>query len=121
MLTITAKAAEKLRESLEHEGKADYGLRVVAQAGDCSCCEPSYALLPEKEGRPEDTVITEGGLQLFIDPASLNLLEGATIDYIEHPEHGAGFLIQTPNVETEPQEQGGECCGGGGSGCGCDT
>jgi iron-sulfur cluster assembly accessory protein len=113
MLTITAKAAEKMREALEHEGKADYGLRVVAQAGDCSCCGPSYALLPEKEGWPEDTVITESGLQFFIDPASLNLLEGATIDYMEHPEHGEGFTIENPNVEAEPQEHSGECCGGG--------
>ncbi len=119
MLTVTAKAVEKLKEALLHEGKAEYGLRVVAQAGGCSSCGPSYALLPEKEHHPEDTVIAEGGIRLFVDPASQSLLEGATIDYIEHPEQGEGFLVQNPNVETEPQEHSGECCGD--DDCGCNS
>ena len=115
MLTVTAKAAEKLKEALEMEGKPDYGLRVVAQASDCSCCGPAYALLPEPQAQPHDTVITAGEVQLFIDPQSLELLRGATIDYIEHPELGEGFTIDNPNVSTEPhahKDEAGGCCGG---------
>lgn len=109
MLTVTAKAAEKLREALETEGKLGYGLRVVAQASDCNCCGPAYALLPEPQAQPHDTVIAAGEVQLFIDPQSLELLRGAVIDYIEHPERGEGFTIENPNVSTEPYDKG-SCC-----------
>ena len=118
MLTITSKAVEKIKEALAHEGKADHGLRVVAQPGGCSCCGPAYALYPEKEQQPDDTVVEEAGVRFFIDPLSLELVRGATIDYIEHPEYGAGFLIQNPNAQ--PTEHGhGHRHRHGDGGCGC--
>ena len=113
VLTVTPKAVEKIQEALAQEGKADHGLRVVAQAGGCSCCGPAYALYPEKEGRPDDTVVEEAGVRFFIDPASLEFVRGATIDYIEHSEYGAGFLIQNPNATVE------EPSGSREGGCGC--
>lgn len=120
MLTITAKAAEKMKEALAQEGKADYGLRVIAQAGGCSCCGPAYALYPEREQQPDDTVIEEAGVRFFIDPGSLPLVAGATIDYIEHPEYGAGFMIQNPNVQAPGHGHGhGDNDGDGGCSCGC--
>ena len=112
MLTLTAKAAEKMKESLQQEGKQDYGLRLVAQAGGCSCCGPSYGLFPEKETQPSDTVLTQEDVRLFIDPASLALLEGATIDFVDHPEYGQGFTIQNPKAEARTHEEG---CGCGGN------
>ncbi|OGF55541.1 MAG: hypothetical protein A2Z21_02635 [Candidatus Fraserbacteria bacterium RBG_16_55_9] len=128
MVTLTAKAAEKMKETLQQEDKQDYGLRLIAQAGGCNCCGPSYGLFPEKETQPSDTVLTQGDVQLFIDPASLALLEGATIDFVDHPEHGQGFTIQNSNLQGQAQ---GECgcasgegssegsCGCGGN-CGCN-
>jgi iron-sulfur cluster assembly accessory protein len=129
MLTLTAKAAEKMKEALQQEGKLDHGLRLVAQAGRCNCSGPSYGLFPERESRPQDTVLTQGDVRLLIDPSSLALLEGATIDFIEHPQYGQGFTIQNPNLEAHAHGQG-ECgcsssegrtegeCGCGGN-CGC--
>ncbi len=128
MLNVTAKAAERMKEALAQEGKLDYGLRLIAQAGGCSCCGPSYGLFPEKETHPEDTVLTQGDIRLFIDPASMALLEGATIDFIEHPQYGQGFAIQNPNLQAQAHEPGGCGCGSsdnhndnsnGEGGCGC--
>jgi iron-sulfur cluster assembly protein len=123
MVTLTEKAAEKMKEALQQEGKPDFGLRLIAQAGGCSCCGPSYGLFPEKETQPQDTVLTQGGVNLFIDPVSLALLEGATIDFINHPEHGQGFTIRNPKLEAHAHEQG-ECgCssreGAAEGSCGC--
>lgn len=112
MLTITAQAAEKLKEALEQEGVPDWGLRLVAQAGGCNCCGPSYGLFPEEEGQPEDTVITQGGVRLFVDPASMALLEGATIDFIDHPQYGQGFTIENPNFNVDQEDEGGCGCQG---------
>ena len=121
MLTLTEKAASKMKDALQQEGKQDYGLRLVAQAGGCSCCGPSYGLFPEKETQPEDTVLARGDVRLFIDPASLTLLEGSTIDFIDHPENGPGFTIQNSNLAAQAQGECG-CASGEGSSegsCGC--
>lgn len=107
MVTITTRAAEMMHAALEQEDITDHGLRLVAQKGGCGCSGPAYGLFPEAEHGPEDTVFTEGSVSVFVDPDSLPLVDGATIDFVEHPEQGAGFTIQNPNAEAE------------GGGCGC--
>lgn len=117
MVTITTRAAEMMNAALEQQEMTDHGLRLVAQKGGCGCSGPAYGLFPEAEGGPEDSVVSEGNVRLFVDPDSLALVDGATIDYVEHPEHGAGFTIQNPNAEAEA----GSCgCGDGAEGeCAC--
>lgn len=110
MLNLTDKATEMMIEALRQEEKEDHGLRLVAQTGCCS--GPAYGLYPEKESAPDDTVITEGDLRIFVDPASMSLLDGATIDFVSDPELGQGFAIDNPNVVAP---EGGGCgCGGNG-------
>lgn len=123
MVKVTERAAEMMKLALEQEGMAGHGLRLIAQGGGgCSCCGgTSYGLIPEREEHPSDTVITESEVRVFIDPSSLELLEGATIDFVEHPEHGQGFTVQNPN----DQSNGGGCgcqdeAHGEGHECGCD-
>jgi iron-sulfur cluster assembly accessory protein len=113
MLNLTDKATEMMAEALKMEEKADHGLRIVAQTGCCS--GPAYGLYPEEESSPNDTVITEGDLKIFIDPASMSLLEGATIDFVSDPELGQGFSINNPNY-VAPEGNGGGCACGGGEG-----
>jgi len=125
MINLTDKATEMMAEALRMEQKADHGLRIVAQTGCCS--GPSYGLFPEKDSAPDDTVITEGDLRIFLDPASLSLLEGATIDFVSDPELGQGFSINNPNYVAAEENGGGCGCGGGGEAsasestgsCGC--
>ena len=123
MVTITTRAAEMIEAALEQEEMTDHGLRLVAQKGGCGCSGPAYGLFPEAEHGPDDRVFSEGNVQVYVDPDSLQLVDGATIDYVEHPEHGAGFTIQNPNAEAEAGScgcsDGGECeCGGD---CDCQS
>lgn len=125
-LTVTPKAAEKMKEALQLEGKADYGLRLVAQQSDCGCGSGcgcgggvAYGLYPELQAKPEDTVVKQAGFQFFIDRESLPLLEGAEIDFIAHPEQGEGFSItrlQSEAERTGPAAEGTCECGGN---CSC--
>jgi iron-sulfur cluster assembly accessory protein len=126
-LTITPKAVEKIKEALALEGKLGYGLRLTAQESGCGCGEGcgcgggvAYGLYPDLQAQPEDTVIQQQGLQLFVDQASKPLVEGATIDFVSHPERGEGFLIERPQKGSEPTTHThaeGECeCGGS---CNC--
>lgn len=109
MITITERAAHMMKVALEQQGRSDEGLRLVAQAGGCSCCGPSYGLIPEREAHPDDVVMAEGEVKVFIDPASLALVEGATIDFIEDPEQGPAFALHNPEADAQAH----------GGGCGC--
>jgi iron-sulfur cluster assembly protein len=52
------------------------------------------------EPEDDDTVITEHGLRVFIDPASMKYIEGSRLEF-EGGLQGAGFTVENPNVVSE--------------------
>jgi len=42
-------------------------------------------------------VVTERGIKLLVDNASIPYVQGSTIDYVESLQ-GAGFQVNNPNV-----------------------
>ena len=94
MITITDKAAEKLKQTLADE-KKDY-LRAFVQGGGCSGF--SYGLMPEKEPGLDDTIEESNGIKIVIDPISTRYLSGSTIDYADNLV-GGGFTFQNPNAK----------------------
>ena len=115
MVTVSELASRKLSEIIAAQGEKVHGLRVHAMAGCCS--GPSFGMSLAAEVMPGDWEGEFGGVRLIVDPDSAELLEGATIDYVETPE-ASGFTIQNPKTA----KAGGGCgCGsggGGGGGCG---
>ncbi|HHT26691.1 MAG TPA: iron-sulfur cluster assembly accessory protein [Firmicutes bacterium] len=108
MITITAEAAKRLKEEL---AKTDLpGVRVYAQPGGCSGISYGMAL---DEAHDEDHVVTMFDINLYIDPASGQLLKGAEIGYEDSPA-GGGFLINNPNHIPSS-------CAGCQSGCGAHS
>ncbi|MFQ5941535.1 MAG: iron-sulfur cluster insertion protein ErpA [Nitrososphaerales archaeon] len=95
LITVTPKAAEKVKEFMKQEGKDDLFLRVYVQGGGCSGL--SYGMGFEEKGDEDDTIIEENGVKLLIDSYSSRHLKGTEIDYIESLM-GAGFKINNPNV-----------------------
>ncbi|MCS6902982.1 MAG: iron-sulfur cluster assembly accessory protein [Candidatus Bipolaricaulota bacterium] len=112
MFTVTERAAQALYQFLQSEGKSDYALRVVAQAG--GCCGPAYGLFLEKEMAPGDLVIEAGSVKIYVDQMSSALLDEAKLDFMDGPE--PGFFIDNPKAQ-------GSACGCASSsdsnGCGC--
>jgi iron-sulfur cluster assembly protein len=106
MLELTENAANKIKEVMESEEKADHGLRIIAQPGGCAGVQ--YGLEFTEEGTEQDTVVEAHGLKLFVDPNSATMLKGATVDFVEN-EHGAGFKVDNPNIQAC------DCSGSGGS------
>ena len=95
IVTVTPKAAEKIKEFMKEEAdKAEY-LRVYVQGGGCSGL--SYGMGFEKAPEEDDTVIEENGVKIIIDSYSKDSLKGANVDYIESLM-GSGFKINNPNV-----------------------
>lgn len=96
MVSLTDKAAEKVREIAEAEGLLGQGLRLQVKGGGCSGFQ--YDLYFEEAATDMDQVVDSHGIQLFVDPLSLQYLEGTQIDYVESL-HGAGFKFENPQVK----------------------
>jgi iron-sulfur cluster assembly accessory protein len=93
---LTELAAQKLKEILQRENKADYALRVKVMKGGCAGY--SYGLNVDKEVNADDKVIEAFGVKLIVDAESLPLVKGAKIDYVDALQN-AGFRISNPNAK----------------------
>ena len=96
LVTVTPKAAEKIKEFMKEEADKPEYLRVYVQGGGCSGL--SYGMGFEKQPEEDDTVIEEQGVKILIDSYSQDHLKGANVDYIESLM-GSGFKINNPNVK----------------------
>ena len=95
MITVTPKAAEKIKEFMAEEAEKPEFLRVYVQGGGCSGL--SYGMGFEKQPEEDDKVLEENGVKLIVDSYSQDHLKGANVDYIESLM-GSGFKINNPNV-----------------------
>jgi iron-sulfur cluster assembly protein/iron-sulfur cluster insertion protein len=99
VITLTDTAATKVKELLEAEGATDLALRVAVRPGGCSGF--SYEMFFDGDIAPDDEKATFGSdgntVQVVVDPASKQLLEGATLDYKDGLNQ-AGFNITNPNA-----------------------
>jgi iron-sulfur cluster insertion protein len=94
MITITEKAAAKVREIATAESLDGQGLRLRVVGGGCAGF--SYDLYFEDKLGEMDEQFECNGVKLYIDPMSYQYLEGTEIDYIEGLQ-GAGFKFNNPN------------------------
>ncbi|HJX96399.1 MAG TPA: iron-sulfur cluster assembly accessory protein [Candidatus Acidoferrum sp.] len=96
-ISLSERAAKKIRELLEKEGVAPEkgGLRVGIQGGGCSGL--SYAMRLDTQARDRDKVFEEFGARLFVDPKSFLYLNGTTLEY-EETLMRQGFVFQNPNA-----------------------
>jgi iron-sulfur cluster assembly accessory protein len=95
VITITAKAAEKVAEFMKQEGNNNLYLRVYVSGGGCSGL--SYGMGFEEKPEEDDSVIDQNGVKVLIDGYSQRYLKGANVDYVDSLM-GSGFKINNPNV-----------------------
>ena len=97
MLSLTDKAAEKVREIRTAEGiEANMGLRFRVVGGGCSGF--AYDLYFDNPGETDKT-FESNGVKLVVDQMSLMYLVGTEVDYVEGLQ-GAGFKFNNPNVKS---------------------
>ncbi|WP_137287544.1 HesB/IscA family protein [Halorussus salinisoli] len=99
-IEVTEHAADEALALLEGEElDTDIaGLRLFVQQGGCAGL--SYGMRFDEEPEDDDTVYEHYGLRVFVDPASMNYIEGSVVDY-EDGLQGAGFHVDNPNVVSE--------------------
>jgi iron-sulfur cluster assembly accessory protein len=94
-VTLTDVAAAKVAELLAQESDPGLALRVAVKPGGCSGY--SYEMFFDSELADDDVVREFGGVRVVVDPASAELLTGATLEYSDGLQ-GAGFHITNPNA-----------------------
>lgn len=97
VFTLTDAAAKKVSELMAAEESSDeLVLRVAVRPGGCSGF--SYEMFFDTEVADDDTQVEHNGVKVVIDPASHQMLKGATLDYKDGLQ-GAGFAINNPNAQ----------------------
>ncbi len=100
-MTLTPRAARRITEITSAEGAS--ALRLAVLAGGCSGFQYQFAL--EQTRAEDDLVVERDGAVLLVDPASVELLGGAELDFTDELM-GSHFAVKNPNAA---------------SGCGCGS
>ena len=102
MITVSDAAAEKTKEILSAEGKAEWGLRFFT-AGS-SCCGPSYGIDIVENPSDGDEVIEKNGTKFFIEKSTSEKMKGLEIHFVDDGQQ-QGFVLKGD----QPSSCGPEC------------
>ncbi|MXO63029.1 iron-sulfur cluster insertion protein ErpA [Qipengyuania oceanensis] len=101
-LILTPAAAQRVAAIASKQAKPAI-LRLSVEGGGCSGFQYKFDLAEAADA--DDTVSETEGVQLVVDPVSLDLVGGSTVDFVESLG-GAAFKVENPNAA---------------AGCGCGS
>jgi len=96
-ITLTDSAANRVRSFLEARGHG-LGLRLSVRRTGCSGF--AYVVNYADKEEPNDVVFEDRGVKVFVDPPSLELIDGTLIDFVKQGLNEA-FRFRNPNVKGE--------------------
>jgi iron-sulfur cluster assembly protein len=94
MITVTPQAAEQIAKSTAQAGAGEVCLRLAARLDDKGVLEYGMGFDDKADG---DTQVAASGITLLISPGSVELLTGATLDYVEINPGEWRFIFSNPN------------------------
>jgi iron-sulfur cluster assembly accessory protein len=96
MISLTEKASDKVKQQLTRRGKGE-GLRIAVKTTGCS----GFAYVLEYVDIPneDDFEVPLEKFRVLVDSASMQYLQGSSIDYKEDLQ-GSQFVISNPNAQT---------------------
>jgi Fe/S biogenesis protein NfuA len=95
-LTITDGARAKILEFRAAEKKDGLALRLAIRGRGTGGFDYAMRFVEPADRVAEDEVIDGGGFEIYVDPGSVENLDGTTVDFVEGPG-GSGFRIDNPN------------------------
>lgn len=95
MVALSDKALDVVRNLIARSGDGAKGLRVMVEHGGCAGLQ--YALGLDKGPAAGDEIYELTGVQIYVDPHSLPVIDGLRIDFVEDLEK-SGFVFHNPNA-----------------------
>ena len=96
MITLTERAADRVRDLLQREGRPKSALRLRVTNGGCSGFRYELAF---DEVRDTDHALEQHGVAVVIDPKSAPHIADCILDYADGLNE-SGFQIENPNAAT---------------------
>jgi len=97
IIKLSDNAALRIKEIMSNAEKNAIGVRVSVKSGGCAGM--SYVMEYAKEVKPNEEVIEDKGVKVFIDPTAIMYLLGTEMDY-KREKFSSQFVFKNPN-ETE--------------------
>jgi iron-sulfur cluster assembly protein len=95
-IEITQAAASEIDKQRTKRGTPDATIRIGVRGGGCTGF--TYVFEWAEKIRPTDTVFTEHGVSVVVDPKSLVYLGGMQLDFVRGMM-GHGFKFNNPNAK----------------------
>ncbi len=92
---LTESAAKRIAELKAQENVPNAFLRLAVSGGGCSGFQYGFSF--DDTRQDGDVVFERDGVEVVVDDTSLDLLNGAEIDFVEDMM-GAAFQIKNPNA-----------------------
>jgi iron-sulfur cluster assembly protein len=132
LFTLTPAASQAVKDILEQRKLEGYALRVYVTSEGCGCSGVNFGMALDNNFRDVDTTFDSNGVKVVVDNVSIDYLREATIDFVNDPQHGAGFAVSSPNAKGKSHEHDsgegcgcgsseGSSCGSGGGSCSCNN
>ena len=97
LVKLSDSAAERIKQIMLKAESNAIGVRVGIKSGGCAGM--SYVMEYAKEIKPNEEVIEDKGVKVFIDPKAIMYLLGTEMDY-KQEKFTSQFIFKNPN-ETE--------------------
>jgi iron-sulfur cluster assembly protein len=99
VLSVTDKAARRIRQLAEREGRPEPLLRLRVVAGGCSgfSYELGFAEAPSED---DHVIFAAEGVRVIVDPRSAPIVEGSTLEFND-ALLGGGLKVQNPRAKHE--------------------
>ena len=97
IITLSDKAADRIKQIMSAAKDGSVGVRVGVKSGGCAGM--SYIMEYTDKPSPNDEIIEEKGVKVFIDSAAVMYLLGTEMDY-KKEDFSSNFVFKNPN-ETE--------------------
>ena len=94
VVTLTDRAAERVKEIMARAPGQYVGLRVGVKNGGCAGME--YTMSYAEARGPHDEVVEDKGVMILVEPKAVLFLIGTEIDY-EVSKLAAKFVFRNPN------------------------
>jgi iron-sulfur cluster assembly protein len=96
-ISLTESAANRVKSFLAARGHG-VGLRLAVRRTGCSGF--AYVINYADEAQADDQVFEDRGVKVFVDPGSLQMLDGTVVDFVKQGLNEA-FRFRNPNVKGE--------------------
>ena len=97
IISLSNNAANRIKEIMSNAEKDSIGVRIGVKSGGCAGM--SYVMEYAKKANPNDEIIEDKGVKVYIDSAAIMYLLGTEMDY-KKGELSSSFVFNNPN-ETE--------------------